>query len=134
MILEDVTGVGEVKTLQSTSRSLVPRRRAVRAHHLSHNRFIRPQQVTQGRSSDLAGDLLDALAVTGGYDGQQLFVRLQLDLSKQSINSLDQITQKPLELLSEVDFLAKLLPDAGGSESPVSLKADVFPIFYFNIF
>lgn len=119
------------RVLRSTDRSDVPHRRALRADHLPHNRYTRPRRLlTNGRrleeeGSSAASDLVDAISVTGGQDDKQFFIRFQIDVSRMNIESLDELIQKPLELLSEVDFLANMLPDPGSADSPISMEANV---------
>ena len=139
-ILEDVLNIGvsgaeeasperRRRTLRSTKDSPMPRRRALRAHHLPHNHFKRPRTLTQRRLQEDQdkSDLMDLLQVTGGYDGNQIFAQFELDVSKQFVSSLDELIQKPLELLSDVDFLKNILPNqgTGADGSPVSLNSSI---------
>ena len=138
MVLEDVLneGVSDTaessperlrRTLRSTKDSPIPRRRALRAHHLPHNNFIRPRRLTEHLSDidEEKNDLMDFLSVTGGYDGEMIFARFELDVSKQIDGSLDDLIQKPLDLLNGTDFLKHMLPDLGADTSPVSLNTDI---------
>lgn len=90
--------------------------RALRAHHLSHNHFIRPRRsLSQERRRleeiSVVDALLDSLSVTGGYDGTMFFLRLELDVSKQfDASSLEDLLKQPLNLLRQVDFLKDLFP------------------------
>lgn len=141
MILEDVSVLGNSFTssqpetsgrrlLHTTASHTSPMRgRALRAHHLPHNRFIRPRHHRQlVEQDDPLGDLLDKLSISGGYDGSKIFFRFELDVSKQSISSLEEIIQKPLDLLKEVEFLKNLFPSAagvGGTDSHFQLDTDI---------
>ena len=120
------------RTLRSTKNSPMPRRRALRAHHLPHNHFKRPRTLTRRRLEENentgAFALMDLIQVTGGYDGKQIFFQFDLDVSKQFVSSFDDLIQKPLELLSEIDFLKNILPaasGAGGGNSPVSIESNI---------
>lgn len=53
---------------------------------------------------------MDAISVTGGYDGVELFVKLELDVSKVFTDSIDELVRKPLEILDSVDFIKSLFP------------------------
>ena len=91
MVLEDVSVIGGLFSTSSTASSrrrslraasahpLQTRRRALRAHHLPYNRFIRPRRMsTEQRrlaDEDTSSDLIDDISVTGGYDGKMIFVR-----------------------------------------------------------
>ena len=138
MLLEDVLneGVSDTaessperlrRTLRSTKDSPMPRRRALLAHHLPYNNYHRPRRLMQPRLEDdeEKSDLMDFLSVTGGYDGEMIFARFELDVSKQMDGSLDDLIQKPLDLLNEIDFLKHMLPDSGADTSPVSLNTDI---------
>jgi hypothetical protein len=48
--------------------------------------------------------LLDGLSIKGGYDGTQIFFKLELDVSKAGMSDLRDVIMKPLQLLSESDF------------------------------
>ena len=104
------------------------KRRALRAHHLPHNHLKRPRRLGHKHrhlSSDPLGDLLDAISVEGGYDGTAVFFKLELDVSKQQVSSLGELLEKPLDLLSEVDFLQQLFKDDSGSGSPLNIQTDI---------
>ena len=137
MILEDVLGNTSTETsteetaarrrsLHEVHRTLLPsRRRALRAHHLPHNRFIRPQRHLQEEEDNgIIRDLIDSLSVTGGFDGAKIFIRFELDVSKQAVESLDELIQAPLDLLNEVDFISNIFPGNEGS-SPNNLESDL---------
>ena len=103
------------------------RRRALRAHHLQNNKFERPRRLGHKHRhllSDPLGDLIDAISVEGGYDGALVFFRLELDISKQAVSSLGAMLEKPLDLLSEVDFLTKLFKGSG-SDTPLNIVTDI---------
>ena len=138
MLLEDVLseGVSDTvessperlrRTLRSTKDSPMPRRRALRAHHLPYNNYHRPRRLMQPRLEDdeEKSNLMDFLSVTGGYDGEMIFARFELDVSKQFVTSFDELIQKPLDLLNEIDFLKNILPSSGTDKSPVSLDTNV---------
>lgn len=92
MVLEDILNVGGSSTTTLSQEStrqrslhtsvaspLHNRRRALRAHHLPRNRFIRPRRLstkTRGQrrleESNLISDLMDDVAVSGGYDGEKV--------------------------------------------------------------
>jgi hypothetical protein len=88
--------------------------RALRAHHLRHNRFIRPRPLANQRrlasSGDTLSELMDAIFVTGGYTGVELFVKLELDVSKVFADSIDELVRKPFDLLNGVEFIKNLFP------------------------
>jgi hypothetical protein len=96
--------------------SLHHRRRAPRARHLRYNRFTRPQRRTQEAQS-VVNELLDSISVKGGYDGTQVFIKFEMDVSKQNIGGLEEIITKPLELLTEAGFLRDLNIFSGDSSS-----------------
>lgn len=103
--------------------------RALRAHHLRHNRFIRPRPLANQRRleniGNAASELMDAISVSGGYDGVELFVRLELDVSKTFNDSIFELVKKPLELLQNVDFLKNLFPSTTMNESTPLLNSSV---------
>ena len=154
MILEDILGESEAIAAASPSSSTtrrralhVPgtshldmhhnnrpsvlsanRRRALRAHHLPYNRFKRPRRLGHKHrhlTSDSKGDLLDSISVEGGYDGEAVFFRLGLDVSKQAVASLEEMLKSPLDLLNEVDFLAQLFDGSGSGGSPLNINTDI---------
>jgi hypothetical protein len=101
-------------------------RRAPRAHHLRYNSFTRPRRRLQETGDDIKSELLDALSITGGYDGIQLFFKLEMDVSKEVVKDLNEVILKPLRLLSEADFLSDLnLFTAGSSETSFQLESDI---------
>ena len=152
MILEDIVGESEGIAAVSTSQTIqrrrmlhVPdthhldihhngrpselsrgRRRALRAHHLPYNRFKRPRRLGHQHrhlSSDVAGDLMDAISVEGGYDGSTVFFKLELDVSKQAVSSLDDLLKAPLDLLTEADFFESLFNSS--VDSPLTVESDI---------
>jgi hypothetical protein len=116
------------RSLRATHPSAAPhhRRRALRARHLSFNRLTRPQRRTQEASSAL-NELLDSISVKGGYDGTQVFIKFEMDVSKENVNGLDAIITKPLDLLSDNDLLSRLNLFSGDSanETLFHLVADI---------
>lgn len=70
----------------------------------------------------LVGDLLDSLSISGGYDGSQFFLKLDIDISKQYASDLDSIIERPLELLREISFVNDLFE---GDLSSISFDADI---------
>ena len=152
MIMEDILGEAEGISAASTSQATqrrrmmqVPgtshldihhnsrpsalssgRRRALRAHHLPHNHLKRARRLGYKHrhlTSDLLGDLLDAISVEGGFDGAGIFFKLDLDISKQAVSSLENLLTMPLDVLSEVDLLQKLFPSATGSGDAVNVNS-----------
>jgi hypothetical protein len=100
--------------LAVTSRREGTHHRALRARHLRHNRYIRPQPPVDQRrlpnNGDTLSELLDATSVSGGYNGVELFVKLELDVSKMFAESIDELVRKPFDLLNSVDFIKSLFP------------------------
>ena len=89
---------------------------APRAHHLRYNHFTRPPRCRNLQEASSSTELLDGLSIRGGYDGNQIFFRLDLDVSKGAIEDLRDIILKPLQLLSQTEFLQDLnLFSNGGS-------------------
>ena len=154
MILEDILGEAEGISAASTSQATqrrrmmhLPgtshldihhnnrpsalssgRRRALRAHHLPHNHLKRARRLGYKHrhlSSDLLGDLLDAISVEGGFDGAGVFFKLDLDISKQAVSSLENLLTAPLDALSEVDLLQKLFPSGTGSGDATNVNSDI---------
>ena len=132
MLFEDVageagSGSNDASASQdSTSRRLKnTHRRALRANHLRHNRYLRPRRMVNQRrlddNVDTPGDLMDALSVTGGYNGVELFIKLELDVSKLSVNSIDDLIRKPFEVLKDVEFIRALFPSTNYSTEGESL-------------
>ncbi len=104
--------------------------RALRAHHLRHNRFIRPRPLANQRrlanSGNTLSEVMDAISVTGGYTGVELFVKLELDVSKVFADSIDELVRKPFDLLNRVDFIKNLFPsNSTTSESNPLLSSSV---------
>lgn len=97
------------------------RRRALRAHHLPRTKFTRPRPHSRrlAESGDLVADLIDGLAVEGGYDGEILFIRTTLDISKTNLelDDIKTLLLSPLERFNEVDFLAEVFDSSDSSES-----------------
>jgi hypothetical protein len=99
-------------------------RRAPRAHHFRYNSFTRPKRRLQ--LDVVTSALLDSLSITGGYDGSQIFFKLEMDVSKEVVKDLNEIILKPLRLLSEADFLSDLnLFSGGSSETSFHLESDI---------
>ena len=132
MLFEDVageagSGLNDAFTSQdSTSRRLKnTHRRALRANHLRHNRYLRPRRMVNQRrledNADTPGDLMDALSVTGGYNGGELFIKLELDVSKLSVDSIDDLIRKPFEILENAEFIVALFPSTNNSTEGESL-------------
>ena len=67
---------------------------------------------------------MDSLSVTGWFDGAKIFIRFELDISKQAVESLDELIQAPLDILNKVDFLSNIFPGDKGS-SPINLELDL---------
>ena len=82
--------------------------RARRARHLPYNRFTRPPRSRRLQTECSVTELLDGISIIGGYDGTQIFLKLELDVSKEDIEDLREVILKPLELLSEAEFLREL--------------------------
>jgi hypothetical protein len=74
------------RTLRSTHpNSSYIRERALRAHHLPYNHFTRPQRnLLKLRKLNSLGDadLLDKLSISGGYNGNEIFIKIVIDVSK----------------------------------------------------
>ena len=83
-------------------------RRAPRAHHLSYNHFTRPPRQRNLQAECSSKELLDGLSIKGGFDGNQIFFKLELDVSKSAIGDLRDVILKPLQLLSKTDLLQDL--------------------------
>jgi hypothetical protein len=100
-------------------------RPAPRAAHLRHNRFTRPRRRLQ---NSVVSALLDSLSITGGYDGSQIFFKLEMDISKEAVQDLEELILKPIRLLSETDFasdMSMLFSLDGSSQSSFDLAADI---------
>ena len=92
------------------------RRLAPRARHLRYNHFTRPTRPRRHLQSDSSiAELLDGLSISGGYDGSQVFFKLELDVSKDDIGDLRAVVLKPLQLLDEAAFLSDLNLFSGAS-------------------
>lgn len=89
------------------------RSRAPRARHLRYNHFTRPSRRRLNGCSTT--ELLDGLYLKGGWDGSQVFIKLELDISKESLEDARQVILKPLELLRETYFLQELNLVSGGA-------------------
>ena len=83
-------------------------RRAPRAHHLRYNHFTRPPRRRHLTDACASTELLDGLSIKGGYDGTQIFFKLELDVSKGAMSDLRDVILKPIRLLSETDFMQDL--------------------------
>lgn len=83
-------------------------RRVLRAHHLSYNYFTRPQRRNLQTNYSEDTELLDGLYLKGGWDGSQIFIKLELDVSEEGLEDIKEVILKPLRLLSETDFLHDL--------------------------
>jgi hypothetical protein len=141
MLFEDITSLSGSSSKDylrdSTHRSLVvanirPKyayHRALRARHLHHNRFIRPRPLANQRrldTSDANSDLtMDDISVTGGYNGAELFVKLQVDVSKVFADSIDELVRKPFDLLKNVDFMKNMFPSIGTNGSDPAIDSTV---------
>lgn len=138
MLFEDITSLSGSKSKDylrdSTRRSLVvankrPKytyHRALRARHLRHNRFIRPRPLRRLDTSDANSDLtMDDISVTGGYNGAELFVKLQVDVSKVFADSIDELVRKPFDLLKNVDFMKNMFPSIGTNGSDPAIDSSV---------
>ena len=101
-----------VRTLH---RSLAPRVR-----HLRFNHFTRPPR-RRHLEACTSTELLDGLSIKGGYDGSQIFFKLELDVSKGEISDIRDIILKPLQLLSESDFFNGKDFFGGGAASAASV-------------
>lgn len=87
---------------------------APRARHLRYNHFTRPPRRRKLHECS-SKELLDGLYIKGGWDGTQIFVKLELDVSKDAIDNLREVIMKPLGLLSETNFLQELDLVSGGA-------------------
>ena len=123
LLFEEITNAALPSDADSSKDPTIRRlknthRRALRAHHLRHNRFIRPRRLANQRlledNVDLS-DLIDALSVTGGYNGEELFIKLELDVSKLSVNSIEDLVRKPFEILENVKLIEALFPPTDNS-------------------
>jgi len=121
MLFEDITNEALPSSVSDgTGRRLKnTHRRSMRAHHLQHNRFVRPRRLANERrlddDADPTNNLIDALSITGGYNGVELYIRLELDVSKLVISSIDDLVKQPFSHLENVEFLTKLFAPASDS-------------------
>lgn len=76
-----------------------------RARHLRFNHFTRPPR-RRSLQQACSSELLDHLSIIGGYDGTQIFFKLELDASKGTMSGIRDVVLKPLQLLSESDFFS----------------------------
>jgi hypothetical protein len=113
--------------LPHTQGSRHQRHRALRAHHLPYNHFESPRDMRRLQSaSELLEDLLDSLSVEGGYDGEMVYVRLSLDISKEDLDVIKDLLLQPLNRLSgELDFLSGIFGSDGGSETSLPFGSTV---------
>lgn len=81
---------------------------APRARHLRYNHFTRPPRRRHLQNECSSTELLDGLLIKGGYDGTQIFFKLELDVSKENVGDPRDVILRPLHLLSEADFLKDL--------------------------
>ena len=86
-----------------------------RASHLRYNHFTRPPRRRHLQAECSSAELLDGLFIKGGYDGSQIFVKLELDVSKGAMEDLRDVILKPLQLLGETEFLQDLNLFSGGN-------------------
>jgi hypothetical protein len=101
-----------------------PHRHATRSHHLRYNHFTRPRR--QLRQDHVISELLDSLSIRGGYDGSQIFLKVKMDVSKESVNDLDSLILQPLQLLDNTDFLPDLnILSGSSSETSISIDTDL---------
>jgi hypothetical protein len=118
------------RTLRSTHpKSSYTRQRALRAHHLPYNHFTRPRSsLPKHRKLTSSGldDLLDSLSISGGYNGNEIFIKFGIDLSKNADIGLDTIITKPLELLKSQNFMNELELFSGNYSSTLfSFDSDI---------
>ena len=107
-------GQRALRQTHPTARKL--RRFAPRARHLRYNHFTRPPRQRRHLQSDSPlAELLDGLSITGGYDGSQIFFKLELDVSKDDVGDLRAVVFKPLKLLSDAGFMLELNIFSGDS-------------------
>lgn len=102
----DQRGRRALRSTHPTVRHLV--RPAPRAHHLRYNHFTRPPRCRNLQDASSSTELLDGLSIQGGYDGNQIFFKFVIDVSKGEMGNLRDIIFKPLQLLSETEFLQDL--------------------------
>lgn len=120
LILEEIEDLAPTDAVEGTS----DRRRALRAHHLSHNQYTRPAY-RRLESNEVTRNLLDAISASVDYDGKQVLAHVELDVSKSFNTSLEELIEKPLDLLRGVDFLSELFPDASPIDLSLGLDADL---------
>ena len=87
---------------------------APRARHLRYNHFTRPPRHRHLEAECSKAELLDGLFIKGGYDGSQIFVKLELDVSKGAMEELREVILKPLQHLNDIEFLQDLNLFTGG--------------------
>ena len=89
---------------------------APRARHLRYNHFTRPPRRPRRhlQAECSKAELLDGLFIKGGYDGSQIFVKLELDVSKGAMEELREVILKPLQHLNDIEFLQDLNLFTGG--------------------
>lgn len=121
LLFEDITNEALPSSVNdSTGRRLKnTHRRALRAHHLHHNRFVRPQRLAKQRrlndDANPSNNLMDALSITGGYNGVELYIKLDLDVSKLAVSSIDDLVKLPFSQLENVEFLKKIFAPINNS-------------------
>ena len=125
-VFGDHRGGRALRKTHPDSRSRV----APRARHLRYNHFTRPPRRRHLTEACASTELLDGLSIKGGYDGTQIFFKLELDVSKEAMNDLRDIILKPIQLLSETDFmqdLSDLFSDGASIVDSVfdSIEADI---------
>lgn len=105
------------------SSDLTLNRHVTRTHHLRYNHFTRPQRLLQDK---VISELLDSLSIRGGFDGSQVFIKIEMDVSKEAVNDLKGLVLQPLQLLAKADFLQDLNIFSGSSSGTLfSLDADI---------
>ena len=109
--------------LHHTRSSRHQRDRALRAHHLPFNHYTRPRS-RRLQDASSADDLLDSLAVEGGFDGSMIFVRLCIDLSKSELEIIDDLLKSPLDALSNIEALQDVFASVGNTGSSLVLETD----------
>ena len=117
--------------LPHTRSTRFQRHRGLRAHHLPENRFKRPRRRLQ--SGFEPADLLDSLTVDGGFDGSMIFVQLSVDVSKDELDVLDSLLERPLDALSDVEKLTNVFGGGGGGGSSLSLETDFSAEAHFSV-
>lgn len=100
------------------------RRVAPRARHLSYNRFTRPAR-RRRLNEDVSTEILDRLSITGGWNCNKIFIKIELDVSKEGIDDIKEVILKPLRLLNETDFLKDMNLFDGGDSALDSVFDDL---------